>query len=201
MKNWLIGISIICLIITGGGNFYRAAAAEPSGSFYVKSGTFIPKIEDINLDYNFGSDGIWFGEGGLNWKLYRTFEMRLSAVFNQYLIPLGFGSRYRFDYTEDQTIVPYIGAELNAYREYKDDALEPITGNPRLWQYGYSYSGGVQILLDYFNQRQAREMDRNWKVQNTYLDFEVKHAVVNNFGKEDLDYGGNFYSFGLLFEF
>jgi len=69
---------------------------------------------------------------------------------------------------------------------------------------GYSFSGGIALLLDFIDRQLAREMDRNSGVNHTYAFFEIAKSTINDFGSStswDLSDAGTTIGGGLLFVF
>lgn len=180
-----------------------SAMAEdiPNTSFCVKGGDFEPDYWPLDRGYDFGNLGVGYAEMAISWIVHQTFEVGVEVGYANYLIPVDIDARYRFNYMDDQVLVPFLGAGVDYYhlRDEKVIAKEDRDGDK--WKYGYHAAFGVQVLLDYFSPHQARDMKDNWGVANTYLNLEAKFSVVDNFGNDELDLGGSVYTAGLRFEY
>ncbi len=176
-----------------------SAKGMPGASISLKGGGLEPEYSPIMLGAE--ETRVGYGELDISWIIHPTFELAAEVGYANYLIPVDVAARYRFNYYDDQVLVPFIGGGFDFYHLRNDKALAEEDRDNDKWKYGYHGVGGVQILLDYFSPDQARDMKNNWKIENTYLNAEVKYSVVDNFSADDLDLGGIIYTAGLRFEF
>ncbi|MBW1973580.1 MAG: hypothetical protein JRI44_12215, partial [Deltaproteobacteria bacterium] len=51
------------------------------------------------------------------------------------------------------------------------------------------------------DRENARNLKREWGVENSFLVFEARYSGINSFGEKGLDLSGITYYIGLLFEF
>ena len=68
-------------------------------------------------------------------------------------------------------------------------------------QGGYHWEGGLQILLDYFDPGQAKETQKKWGVENSYLSFGYRQTEIDDFGKADVNIGAKIFFGEILVEF
>jgi hypothetical protein len=69
---------------------------------------------------------------------------------------------------------------------------------------GYTFGGGVALLLNAIDKSLAAEMDRDTGINQTFLYAEVLRSKIDDFGADDsmrLSPDGAAYAFGLLFVF
>lgn len=173
----------------------------PNASICVKGGEFEPDHWPLNTGYDFGDQGVGYAEVAVSWIIHQTFEVGAEVGHTSYLIPVDIDARYRFNYRDNQVLVPFLGGGFDFYYLRDEEVIPKKDRDDDKWKYGAHTAFGVQILLDYFGSGQAREMKRNWGIINTYLNLEAKYSVVNNFGNDKLDLGGNIYTAGLRFEY
>ena len=104
---------------------------------------------------------------------------------------------YFLRYSQEQRIVPYLGAGFDAwgYREKTEtDTLEGC-------KYGYHYLVGLRFLLDWLDPKSAAYSYRDFGIENTYLVLEARTNSIDNFGGNKLDLSGPIYRLGFLMEF
>jgi hypothetical protein len=69
---------------------------------------------------------------------------------------------------------------------------------------GWSWGGGLALVLDFIDPSLARELDRDSGIKHTMLVFEVAQTSVKDFGSKtswDLSNDGPMLTFGFLFAF
>ncbi len=177
-----------------------AKDTPPSASICLKGGGLEPEYSPIMIGGG-EETGVGYGEADISWIIHPTFELAAEVGYANYMIPVDVAARYRFNYYDDQVLVPFIGGGFDFYYLRDEMAFAEVDRDEDKWKYGYHGVGGIQILLDYFGSKQARDMKSKWKIENTYLNVEAKYSVVDNFGADDLDLGGVIYTAGLRFEF
>ena len=115
---------------------------------------------------------------------------------------------YRWDYAAirwNVPLVPYLkgGFVVEPWQILKGGKVESFQG--LLGQgisYGLSFSGGLSLMLDFLDQRLARDFDTGLGVNHTYLFGEFVYQEVNTFGKaRTLDLSNRHWMFGLALEF
>ncbi|UCD85585.1 MAG: outer membrane beta-barrel protein [Deltaproteobacteria bacterium] len=116
------------------------------------------------------------------------------------IVPAEVSIVYRLVYFKNQVIVPFVkgGVDYYYFRESRKDGEEVFDGG----KWGYHFSGGGQLLLDYFDLKHANKMDTDYGINNTYLIFEYRKAEVDDFGEEGgFDFSNSTWFGGLMFEF
>lgn len=121
------------------------------------------------------------------------------------IIPTSLAVTYRLDLVPDRfhvPLAPYGRVALERYNWWVTDGagktVEKGATN------GWSITGGVGLLLDFFDPGLAREMDRESGVNHTYLFFEVTRSTIDDFGSSkswDLSSEKLSLTGGLLFVF
>ena len=101
------------------------------------------------------------------------------TTFN--VVPTSLTLTYRFDpFAQTVPLVPYGRVALERYNWW-------ITGPDGSWSKhgatnGWSMTGGVAVLLDWFDSQLARELDSETGINHTYLFFDVTKSSVDDFG-------------------
>jgi len=121
------------------------------------------------------------------------------------IVPTSLALTYRFDVVMDRwnvPIVPFARASLERYNWWitGGSGSTTMTGATN----GYSYGGGLGLVLDFFDPMLARELDSETGVNHTMLVVEFKKTVVDDFGSKeswDLSDTRATLSFGLNFVF
>lgn len=114
-----------------------------------------------------------------------------------HVVPIQAFAMYRFDVAAERwsvPLVPYGRAGVGGWVWWTG----PETGVKA----GFSYGAGVQLLLDGFDPRLAREFDREVGVNNSFLYADWQAWNVDGFGAEGFDLSDDsILSFGLALEF
>lgn len=114
-----------------------------------------------------------------------------------HVVPLQVFAAYRFDVPAqawDVPLVPYAKAGIGTWFYWSD--------GDRGQRAGFSYGGGLQLLLDFFDPRLANEFDRNVGVNNSYLFVDWAAWQVDGFGSDGLVLSDDgILSFGLALDF
>jgi hypothetical protein len=121
-----------------------------------------------------------------------------KTTFN--IIPTSLTLTYRFDLLADRfgvPLAPYGRLALERYNWW-------ITGGSgkRGATNGYSFTGGLAFLLDFFDRGLARELDSDSGINHTYVFADVTKTKVDDFGSKkswDLSDDRLSWSFGLMF--
>jgi hypothetical protein len=121
------------------------------------------------------------------------------------IIPTSLMLTYRFDVLAERysiPLAPYARFTLERYNWWT------TAGNNGFKKYGatngYSFTGGLALLLDVFDPTLARELDRDTGIHHTYLYFDATRSKVDDFGsKKSWDLSGKEWmlSTGLMFVF
>ena len=115
--------------------------------------------------------------------------------FNLFLVPMETNAVMRFDFAENQIVVPYIkgGGDYVFFREN-------VEGNvTKGLKSGLHTIGGLQFLIEAIDTDASLETD--YGINDFYIVVETRYGWVNSFGRNGLDLSGLTYSAGLLFEF
>ncbi|MEW5803702.1 MAG: hypothetical protein AB1847_16535 [bacterium] len=114
------------------------------------------------------------------------------------LVPGYLQFSYLFRYSQEQKLVPYLGAGLDAwgFQEKMKDG-DTVTGA----KYGYHGLVGVRLLLDWLDPDAAQSSLQEYGIDNTYLILEARWLRIDDFGGIGLDLSGPLYRVGLLWEF
>lgn len=122
-----------------------------------------------------------------------------------HVLPVSASVTYRFDYLADRYRVPlmfYGRASLERYHWWVSN--ESDTSKESGATNGYSFTGGVGLLLDILDRGSARELDRETGINHTWLTFDVTKSKVDDFGSSkswDLSDEKLSLGFGVLFVF
>ncbi len=125
------------------------------------------------------------------------------TTFN--VIPTSLTLTYRFDLLAERVgipLAPYARVALERYNWWITGGTGSTTkiGATN----GYSLTGGVALLLDFFDPGAARELDEDTGINHTYLFFDVTKSQVKDFGSSrswDLSDPSLSYGCGLMFVF
>ena len=116
------------------------------------------------------------------------------------IVPLQVFATYRFDVTStrwDVPLVPYGRVGVGSWLWW--------SGDENGAKLGFSYGGGLQLLLDVFDPRLAQEFDREVGVNNSflYVDWMAWQAKwTGGFDEQGYDFSDDgILSFGLALEF
>lgn len=129
-----------------------------------------------------------------------------EVTFN--ILPLELLVVIRIDWLADNLkipLVPYLKSGLCYYIWWSDSGgklSEDTNGNSALGGiWGYKVAGGLMLRLDQFDIKTAKDFDREWGVNHSYLFFEWYWAKVNNFEQGGLSLGDSTWSAGIALEF
>jgi hypothetical protein len=108
-------------------------------------------------------------------------------------------------FTENQWVVPYVGGGWTRMYYKEELSLQPTA---RGYTDGSHVRGGLQLLLDVFDQRAATNMYRDYGISHTYFFVEAQRtrAMIDTVAtvsspSESINLGGTSVLGGLLFEF
>lgn len=138
------------------------------------------------------------GKLSLNYLFTQWLEIGIGSTMQTKLVTADLTMRLRLNFMEDQVLVPFGGGGADVYWFFGDDNIE---GEEINRQEGYHLEGGLQILLDYFDSKQAKEIQRRWGVDNSYLSIGYRKSRVDGFGKDEVDIGGELFFGEILLEF
>jgi hypothetical protein len=220
--------AVLALVTTG------ARAESPRwGSFEFSAGRYRPNIDSEFdgspglFESSFGRHGGWMIKGGVAKTVFRragSLDVGLQAGYFQKtgtgqvtgggasgdetkfrMIPTSLTLTYRLDWLAERypiPLAPYGRVALERFHWWVTDADESTAESGAT--NGWSATGGLALLLDFFDRGLAREMDRDVGVNHTYLFFEVTKRLVDDFGSGDswdLSDDGVGYTGGLLLVF
>ena len=190
-------------------------SSTPFRDIFGNDGSILYKMRfDYELFKKFGIGTIGVGSG-----FYRVVGKALSEDGSKseddtalILMPNDISLTYRFDLPSVKwniPLVPYIRGALT----YTFWWITQGNGGIATWNsdgsggkasggtYGYEFSLGCMLLLDFFDPDAAVTMDREIGINNSYIFFEWTSNTSDNFGKTSLMVGGKYWAFGLAFEF
>ncbi|MCF6338630.1 MAG: hypothetical protein L3J84_11900, partial [Gammaproteobacteria bacterium] len=111
------------------------------------------------------------------------------------LVPVNISLLYRFVFHENQLLVPYVGGGwTRVYYRQERGGGDKFEGSHD----GHHVKLGIQILLDSFDKRSARNLQQKVGIENTYLFLEAQSIEAKESG---IDLGGDSIFLGLLLEY
>jgi len=123
-----------------------------------------------------------------------------AEKYRIHVVPGSAGLLYRLKFFEDQLVVPFLGGAANYYYFYESrmESSDKIDGG----KWGYCGLGGLQLLLDKADRRASNAMKTEYGIDNTYLFYEFRYTVIDDWGEEEgMDLSSQMHMLGLLFEF
>jgi hypothetical protein len=66
--------------------------------------------------------------------------------------------------------------------------------------WGYFFTGGLMLMLDFLDPRLARDFDSEMGVNHSYIFAEFDYEQVDSFGAPALNLSSRRFSFGLAFD-
>jgi hypothetical protein len=127
------------------------------------------------------------------------------------MIPLQVAVTYRVDWLADQLGIPFLPfgrvAALDHIWWVNDGGGgTPTAGTSRGsgQTFGYAFTGGVGLVLDFLEPQMAREMDLDTGINHTVVFVDVTKSYVKDFGSAkswDLSADGLAWTVGLCFVF
>lgn len=145
----------------------------------------------------------WFRDKGKGILSGTTTPSGDDTTFN--VVPTSLALTYRFDWLADRWNVPFAPYGRAAFERFNwwvtdgsgDWVQEGATN-------GWSVTGGLGLMLDFFDPQLARELDMDTGVNHTFLFVEVTHSSIDDFGSSkswNLSDEKVSLGFGLLFVF
>jgi hypothetical protein len=119
-----------------------------------------------------------------------------EEIFTFLMVPLQGMIHYRFQYADNQLMVPFIegGASYNGIVELRDDNKGPrFGGAPALIA-----SGGVNILLDWIDRHAIRQLDAEYGINHVWFTAQYRQIIGL---KEEIDFTTHLISAGFTFDF
>lgn len=122
------------------------------------------------------------------------------------MVPITVFADYRFDWAAQNwkfPFVPYAKAGIGGWLFWINDAHGDTAGGgaAKGVRWGWTWSAGLQLMLDIFDPRLSREFDREYGVNGTYLYVDYTQQHVTSFGRKGLDFSAATWSGGIAFEF
>ena len=120
---------------------------------------------------------------------------RSGEKLQLYVIPTQLEVTYRFDFLNEQVLVPSLsaGGDYWLFRE-ENEFVKDVEGGKNGWHAG----AGLGILLDPLEPEGMNNLEQDFGVENVFLELGVQRTYMSQSG---LDFSGWIYSAGLLFEF
>ena len=182
-----------------------------------KFGLAFPAGDEMQDVY--GTKGIPFYSIEAAWKMVHELELhaemsywweqgrgvaeggkKTNEKYKIHIAPAELGLIYRFNFVNDQIVVPYIGGG-GIYSYYMEERLES-SWKRRGGKWGVAGKAGLMLLLDNAEKKASGALEREWKINNTYLIYSFKYSYLNNFDeKAGLDLSNQMHTLGVLFEF
>jgi hypothetical protein len=228
VKRLLAAVAVLSLA-TGA----QAEESPRTGSVELRLSGYHPNIDQefggLATPYrdSFGGRRGWMGRIGVSKELYHgvgTVEGGLSAGYWEMyghghladgsvaadstalkVVPLSLMLTYRFDWVAEQVgvpLAPYVRVSLDRMQWWVTKGSGDSTQSGAT--HGYSFTGGMALLLDFFDPSLAREMDRDTGINHTYLFVDFTKSHIDDFGSKtswDLSDTSTAIAGGLLFVF
>ncbi len=187
----------------------------PRFSFAARGGFWLPEDDDFRRFYGIWTHDIYFLE--LGFRFFNNFYLQ-GAAGGYYershtigtitpdfsgeelaivLVPLETGLGYRFNFLDQQILVPYLGGGYDWIYFHEDaDPGSPVEG----WKQGWTAWGGLLLLLDRLEPGAAWNNLTEYGIDNTYLELAARYQTAGQ-SESGLDFSGPVYTLGVLFEF
>lgn len=227
LRTLALALAVALLSLPGRSAAQTEAIDSPRDWFLgLQIGGYFPAIDDEfdgarPFENTFGDDQRLLFQVGVERFLFKDFGtvgLGLSAGYSEFFAH-AFFDEDRSTRSEDPTSMQIV--PIQAYLAYRFDVASVEWGFPLvpyakagagywLWwtgdkngaRAGYTFSGGLQLLLDVFDKRLAREFDREIGVNNSYLYVDWTWSKVNGFGTDGFDLSdSSMVSGGLAFDF
>lgn len=111
------------------------------------------------------------------------------------MIPIRNDVLYRFDYQDEQILVPYVGGGMD-YVFFRENIAGSTTKG---WKVGFHGRGGVAILLDKIQS--IGDALYNAGIDDIYFTVEGRYSQIDSFSSSGLDLSGISIYFGLMMAF
>jgi hypothetical protein len=124
------------------------------------------------------------------------------------VVPMQLSLIYHFDYLAERysvPLVPFVKVGLDYwvwwFRDASDEVAQVGGSDGQGGTFGWHWSAGLKILLDWIDSDTATSFDNEFGVNNSYIFAEFLWADVDDFGASDsLRVGDHTFFFGLSFE-
>ncbi len=97
------------------------------------------------------------------------------------LMPVSLGATLRGDFWDGQPVVPYVragGEYWLWFEQVKDEETYLQGGRGSGGKIGWSYGGGLNVLLDIFSQERSGNMKARWGVEDSYLTVDWRRQAM-----------------------
>lgn len=115
--------------------------------------------------------------------------------YSLYMIPIRLDFIYRFDFVNEQIVVPYLRAGVDSVI-FVESAGGTLWGN----KFGLHGGAGVAFLLDRAEALSA-SVENGMGINDMYLTLEARYAHINSFKNTGIDLSGIYPYLGLLMAF
>jgi len=158
---------------------------------------------------DFGSLGIGFNGGYSRFTgqgFLEDTDERAPDDTSLTIVPLTAFLAYRFDLPAnlwDVPLVPYGKVGFGGWLFWINDALGETAGDGEAQgvRWGWSWSAGLNLVLDFFDPRLAGDFDRSFGVNNTSIYVDYTKVNVDDFGGKGFNFSDEIWSGGIAFEF
>lgn len=158
------------------------------------------------LSSSYGRLGLKFGSGLIfasGTGRFKTTNANRSAddlpeeKFTFITLPNQITAIYRFQYKDEQLIVPFIegGGGYFAVTELRDDGKTPLFAGT----FVTVAAGGLNILMDGLDRRSVRQLDTEYGINHVWLTLEYRQVISGL--KPDLDFTTGIANAGFMMDF
>jgi hypothetical protein len=139
--------------------------------------------------------GIGFASGNGQFKNDLNGNLEPKEKFTFIVFPNTAGAVYRFQYTDNQILVPYIdgGGALFTFGEFRDDGQPPKAGVAL----GAYAAAGAAFSLDFLDPVAMLDLDREYSINNLYIIAEYRKWL----GFGNFVFTSDYINGGMLIEF
>lgn len=119
-----------------------------------------------------------------------------TEQYTFFMFPNQLTAQYRFQYSENQAIVPYVegGAGYFTFVEFRDDSSSPKIGG----SLQTVFAGGVNFLMDWLDPDAVMRLDQDYGINHVYLTTEFRQILSVN---KAYDFTSSVINAGFLLQF
>ena len=187
-------------------------SATPFEDIYGSSDVLMGLVE---IDYQFWRGVGSFAVGGTigyaldnGTAIIQGTETKSNDATTFNVLPLQLSLVYHFDYLATQydvPLVPFVKVGVDYWiwwiRDAAGDTAQFGGGEGSGGTFGWHWSAGLKVLLDWIDEDSSVSFDNEFGVNNSYLFAEFLWADVDDFGSSSsLKAGDHTFFFGLAFE-
>jgi len=153
----------------------------------IRFGAFPLKNLEVALGLGYSwNKGVGIGTGGTP----------SGETVRMTIIPVQLELGYRFDFKEEQLLVPSVGVGGDWWFFKEDNEFaDDVEGDKAGW---HAFAG-IGLLLDRIDPSGRFFLEKEWGIENVFLEFTVRYAEMNT--ENGFDFSGTGYSLGLRMEF